>query len=365
MRVSQGAANGILTVFGLAALVTAAQGAQDPRVTFFHVRVLAGYESLAESGFPGMENEPMIMVVPQGGNRSAEAASMLKALFRLESVDLLHLETMVEVFSPEVSGAQPSFFDAGESGEFRVWWFGDTSSPLAGWLTVAFGVDFQGQELIPPLQVLCAPTEMVVAARRIGIGPETEELQSLAALKEPNLILLVVITAEQVVPNAGDFPSLVDRYLVLRGHQRPTGGTIPLKDDPGYGLLQQLFAQHFRSGNLDYEANKRVPVSLGPWRPEVTSYDTPPQLSKGNEAIRAALLRVFGPEDLARFAHSTVMALVNEKGIVEEVRISPMVGQEVRRRWLRALKLLRWKPATLHGDPVRAWAVLPIAEAIK
>ncbi|MDZ7337102.1 MAG: energy transducer TonB [candidate division KSB1 bacterium] len=354
----------VMACLWLAMMIAAARAGQEPRVTFFQVRVLAGYEGLAESDFPSMESEPTVMVVP-AKERPGDAAAWLKELFRLESVDPLELETIVEVVSPQVSGAQPSFFDAGESGEFRVWWFGGTTTLLAGWLNVALGVDWQGEELIAPLQVLTAPTEMVVVAQRVAAEQGIEELQSLSDLKEPSLILILVITAEQVVASSEDFRPLVDRYLALRAQQKPTGGTIPLAEDPGYELLRELFAQHFRSADLEYGTTKRVPVSAGGSRLELTRYDTPPQLVRGNEAIRAALLRVFEPAELSRFAHSTVKVLINEKGNVEEVRLTPLVNQEVRKRWWRALKLLRWQPALLHNRPVRAWTVIPIGEALK
>jgi hypothetical protein len=281
-------------------------------------------------------------------------------LFDLESVDLLDLQTVVEVYSEEVSGAQPSFFDAGEAGEFRVWWFGGVSAPPKGLHAVALGADFQGQDLIPTLQVLCPPGEMVVVARRVSMQAEGEELESLAPVGRPGLIFMLAIAGEQMEVNSESYRATVDRYLSLRGQQKPTGGTIKVADDPGHLLLRQLFAQSLHLSDLDYGEDKRVPVGSGFNRPEMTSYDTPPELARGNEALEAAIARVFTPEERERFAGTTLTVLVNEKGHAEEVRVTPAVSQEMRKRWWRVAKLLRWQPARWHGKPVRAWTVLPV-----
>ncbi|MCR4438804.1 MAG: energy transducer TonB [candidate division KSB1 bacterium] len=341
------------------------RGGSVARVTFFQVWVLAGYEGLAESAFPGMANEPTIMVVRQDEGQRLEVAAWLKELFRLESVDLLDLETVVEVNSAEVSGAQPPFFDAGESGEFRVWWLGGTSSSVEGMVVVSLAADFLGQDLVPAMQVLCAPGEMVLVARRVGLQSEGEELGSLAALGKPGMIFILAAKGELMEVDQNSCRKAVDHYLRLRGQQKPTGGTIKLVEDPGYVLMRQLFAQSLQLSDLDYGEDKRVPVSSGFPRPEVMPYDTPPQLNKGGEALMAALERVFTAEELATFVKTTVTVLVNEKGQAEEVRITPPVNQEMRRRWLRALKLLRWQPATLHGKDVHAWTVLPVGEMLK
>lgn len=332
----------------------------EARVTFFRVWVLAGYGGLGASAFPGMEDEPTIMVVPRQQGDKPDMAGWLKGLFRLESVDLLDLQTVVEVHSEEVSGAQPSFFDVGEAGEFRVWWFGGISAPVDNLLTVALGADFQGQDLIPALQVLCQPEEVVVVARRVGGQSEEGELESLAAVGRVGLIFMVVVAGEHTEALPGGYRALVDRYLFLRGQQNPTGGTIKAADDPGYLLLRQLIAQSLHLNDLDYGQEKRVPVSAGFSRPELGPYDVPPQLAKGKEALHAALGRVFTPEEMKLLAGVTLTVLVNEKGLAEEIRLAPAAGPEMRKRWWRAVRLLRWQPARLHGNPVRAWTVIPI-----
>ena len=332
----------------------------EARVTFFRVWVLAGYEGLGASTFPGVEDEPTIMVVPRQQGDKPDMAGWLRELFRLESVDFLDLQTVVEVHSEEVSGAQPSFFDVGEAGEFRVWWLGGISAPVGNLLTVSLGVDFQGQDLIPGLQVLCQPEEVVVVARRVAGQSDDGELESLAALGRVGLIFMLAVAGEhtQAVPER--YRTVVDRYLFLRSQQNPTGGTIKVADDPGYLLLRQLFAQSLHLNDLDYGQEKRVPVSAGFSRPELGPYDVPPQLAKGKEALLAALGRVFTPEEMKLLAGVTLTVLVNEKGQAEEIRLAPAAGPEMRKRWWRAVRLLRWQPARWRGNPVRAWTVIPI-----
>ncbi len=353
-------ARGVLAAALIAGFFSPGAAKSEARVTFFRVWVLAGYEGLAASAFPGVEHEPTIMVVPRQQGDKPDMAGWLKELFRLESVDFLDLQTVVEVYSEEVSGAQPSFFDVGEGGEFRVWWFGGMSAPLDNLLTVALGADFQGQDLIPPLQVLCRPEEVVVVARRVGEQSDEGELESLAAVGKVGMIFMLAVAGEQTQADPECYRALVDRYLSLRSQQKPTAGTIKVGDDPGYLLLRQLFAQSLHLSDLDYGQDKRVPVSAGFSRPEPSLYDTPPQLAKGNEALQAALGRVFTPEEVKLLAGVTLTVLVNEKGQAEEIRLAPAVSPEMRKRWWRAVRLLRWQPAMLHGKPVRAWTVVPI-----
>ncbi|MBC7188126.1 MAG: hypothetical protein H5U38_13960, partial [Calditrichaeota bacterium] len=200
------------TVFGL---LGTAHGNSPARVTFFQVWVLAGYEGLEESAFPGMANEPTIMVVRQEEGERVEVAAWLRGLFRLESVDLLDLETVVEVHSAEVSGAQPPFFDAGESGEFRVWWLGGVSAPPEGMVLASLAADFLGQDLVPAVQVLCAPGEMVVVARRVGLQSEDGELGSLSGLGKPGMIFMLAAKGEHMQVDEGSYRKAVDHYLRL------------------------------------------------------------------------------------------------------------------------------------------------------
>ena len=91
-------------------------------------------------------------------------------------------------------------------------------------------------------------------------------------------------------------------------------------------------------------------------------YDVPPQLVRGDDAIKRALNRVLKSEDIEILKNKQIHLLINEKGKIEDMRIESAINNKLQQNLLKALKLMKWNPAMYEDLPVKVWTILIIPD---
>ncbi len=336
-------------------------GTDTPTVLFYQIYTFTGFEGLLESKFPGIEDEPTIVLLHEQFENAASIEKWIKDLYGLDMIDNLDINTVVEVYYNGTSEVSPTFFTTGFSSEFTVWWFGGANTLLPELITVSMAADYEGSGFIPQFQLTHRAKDFVLVAKRCALAlDEREELNSFDefSLGSGQIFFCAVRTYMRELNDGDEYQPLVEEYMNLRGQQKARAGTIPLVEDSGYQLIENVFRECFSNDDFGYAKHKRLPISVRVTEKIFEEYDVPPKLVRGTEVIGRALARVFTAEEQDRLQGTRVNLLINEKGRIDEMRVESPLGQEEEQKLMKALKLMKWEPALFENKPVKVWTVL-------
>lgn len=345
---------------------TLAQEAESdtlPRVIFYQLYALNAYEGFSESAIPSVEDDPSIILVPERLERADDVAEWLKRHYRYDDVEVIEVQTVVEVHYRDRHEITPMYFNAGFSSEYRIWCFGAASSPLSDFISTSLAVDLNQLEFLPQLQITLPEDDLLLIGKRCSYADEGTTLESFDDFTLRNDIFFIAVIPYQIeVSSSEEYRPAVEQYMRLRGQQKARAGTILLLEDQGYQVIEELFRRCFAMEGFDFAKNKRLPISTTSNKVIASEYDIPPRLVRGTEVIKRALNRVLKADERARLQNLKVNVLIDEKGQIEEMNVEGSVDEILKHNLLRALRLMKWEPAMYEGRPVKVWTVLAIPE---
>ena len=337
------------------------QSVTTPTVVFFQVYTFAAYDGLLDSKFPGIEDEPTVIIIHEVFDNASNISNWIKGLYNFSAVDVLDINTVVEVYYNNLSDASPTFFKVGYGSEFTIWWFGGANTLLPDFITMSMAADYEGDDFFPQLQVTFTAEDFILLGKKCLYPTDDEELTSFDEFSlQQDQIFFAAVKPFVVQVEKENYKQTVEQYMNLRGQQRARAGTIPLTEDRGYQVIEDLFKYGYSLDDFEYAKNKRLPISSKTTVQIHTEYDVPPRLLRGPEVITKALDRVLDEEEIIGLKGTRINLLINEKGRIEEMNVESSIRQNLKQKLLKALKLMKWEPAQLEGKPIKVWTILVI-----